>query len=675
MGELRLSGLSTGIDTETLVKQLMVIEGQRRDKYAERKETWDARRETLNTLETKLGALQNAAEGLYDSDQLRAFTTNTSEEDILTAESSGTAYEGSHSVVVNRLANAERWVHTSGLEYAESPVGAGTFIFSYNNEEMVITTTEDTTLEDLVGLINNDANNPGVTANLLSYNDAYHLVLNGNDAGSDYEIKINTSNTEVWQTASALTVGTENAALTDKIQKLDQFSGVLAGDESITISGTMHDGTAVNHTLNVNENTTLDHLIGEINDAFAGTATATLVNGQIRLTSHTSGVSQMTLNLAYNPGSGSTTLDLPAISQFTEGGSVTASLAGFAAADFVETQSAQDSQIKVDGFPPGADEWISRSSNTVDDVISGVTLHLHDAGTVQVSLTRDTESVKDKLQTWVDAYNDVVAFIEANTGYDSTTKIAGLLMSDSTVTSIANSLRKSLVQRTSGFVMDVDSFLMPGQIGLELDRDGLLSLDSTAFDEAIAKDYMGVLALIGADKTGSSDSNVIQFYSASSKNTSGGAYSVQVTVSGGAITSAKIKPEGESAYRDAIFGGNIVTGDRTFNDDGTPLYAENGLTLSVDLSQDGTFNATVRVKQGFTGAMEDVLERFLKPTNGWLTLDQESVDAQVENLEDRIANEEDRLSRVEARLIAKYARLERTLTLLQSQMSGLLSYE
>ncbi len=329
----------------------------------------------------------------------------------------------------------------------------------------------------------------------------------------------------------------------------------------------------------------------------------------------------------------------------------------------------------MDGFPPGADEWISRSSNTVDDVISGVTLHLHDAGTVQVSLTRDTESVKDKLQSWVDAYNDVVAFITANTGYDSTQGIAGLLMSDSTVTSITNNLRTSLVQRTSGFVMDVDSFLMPGQIGLELDRDGLLSLDSTAFDEAIAKDYMGVLSLIGADKTGSSDSNVVQFYSASSKNTKGGTYSVQVTVSGGAITSAKIKPEGESAYRDAIFADNIVTGDRTFDNNGTPLYAENGLTLSVDLSQDGTFNATVRVKQGFTGAMKEVLERFLKPTNGWLTLDQESVESQIENLEDRIATEEDRLSRVEARLVAKYARLERTLTLLQSQMSGLLSYE
>jgi flagellar capping protein FliD len=112
-------------------------------------------------------------------------------------------------------------------------------------------------------------------------------------------------------------------------------------------------------------------------------------------------------------------------------------------------------------------------------------------------------------------------------------------------------------------------------------------------------------------------------------------------------------------------------GDSTFSDSGYPLYAENGLVLSVDLSQDGIFNTTVRVKQGFTGAMEDSLDHFLDATDGWLTLDQKSVDAQIENLEDRITAEEDRLSRVEARLIAKYARLEKTLTLLQNQMAAL----
>jgi len=670
MPDIQLTGISTGIDTSAIVQQLMAVESRRLNSYEADLAEEEEVRNALNTLETNLETLQSAVEALSDASRLRAYETTSSDEDILTAEASDKAFEGNHTVVIDQLANSERWVHSSGMEYPEDYVGAGTFIYSYNNEESVITTTADTTLEDLVGLINNEANNPGVTASLLHYNDAYHLVLSGNDAGSDYQISINSSNTEVWQSQSPFTSGNNDAALDTLLTDLDQFSGTLAGGESITISGTLHDGTAVNETFAITENSKLSHLIGEINDAFVDTATAKLVNGDIVLTDHTSGVSQMSLSLAYN-GSGGTTFDLPTISQSTTGGSTSASLAGFAEADFIETQSAQDSRIKVDGYPAGADEWITRSSNTIDDAISGVTLHLHDTGTIQVGLTRDIESLEEKLGKMVDAYNSVVTFIEKKTGYDEETETAGLLMTNSTVRDIKNNLRMPLIERTDGFLIDIDAFLMPGQIGLELDRNGVLELDTGVFDEAVAENYMGVLALIGANKTGSSDSNAIEFYGASGSYTSGGTYDVQVTVSGGAVTSAQIKSEDESTYRDMTIDGNIITGDGTFTDDGDAVYPENGLQLSVDLSQDGTFTATVRVKQGFAGAMEDVLDRILKASNGALTLNQESTDDRISRLKDDIEAEEDRLTRREARLVAKYAQLESTLTLLQRQMNAL----
>jgi flagellar capping protein FliD len=671
MSVIQLPGLFTGIDTGALIQQLMKLEQATLSRYQQRQSVWNERKDALTMLGTKLDALRSAARDLSDARELRAFSTATSDEDILTAEASHGAFEGNHTIIVNQLANAERWVHTAGREYAEDYVGAGTFIYSYNHQETVITTAADTTLEELVGLINNDADNPGVTANLLYYNGAYHLMLNGSDAGSDYEVSINASNTEVRQSDSSLTVGGENAALAARIVDLDQFTGTLAGDESITISGQQHDGTAVNLVFAVNDHTTLNHLIGEINDAFGGAATATLVNGQIRLTDHTSGASQMQLSLTYNLGSGSTTLDLPTFSQSTQGGSITASLAGFTAADFTETQSAQDAQIKVDGYPPGETEWITRSSNTIDDVVPGVTLHLHDTGTVQVNLTRDIESVKSKLTAMVTAYNAAVTFLQEKTGYNEALKQAGVLMGDSVVSTLSDYLRAPLVQQTRGFVTDRDSFLMPGQIGLELDRDGMLSLDTNAFDEAIANDYLGVLALIGADKTGSSDNNTIRFYGASGNYTAAGTYNVEVTIMGGVITSARIKRGDETAWRNASFQDNMVTGDSAFDDHGDPLYPENGLQLSVDRSQDGTFTATVRVKQGFTGALEDALDRILKAATGTLPLDQAQVEDQIEHLQERIEVEQQRLTRKEASLVAKFARLEKSLALLQNQMQAL----
>jgi flagellar capping protein FliD len=674
MSTIRLPGLLTGIDTNDLIAQLMAVERRTLNVYEERKSTWDERKDALSTLETKLSNLRSSISALSDANELRAFSSTSSDTDKVTAEASYNAFEGNHTVVVNQLATAERWVHNAGIEYVEDYVGAGTFIYSYNHQETTITTTATTTLEDLVGLINNDANNPGVTASLLYYNNSYHLVLNGNDAGTDYAISINASSTEVWQADSALTVDSDNATLSTKITNLDQFTGSLGAGDKITITGKDHSGVDITPVeLTVTNNTKLTHLISEINDAFDGIANARLVNGKIVLTDDLYGASGLEIGLSFTQGTGSSAeLTLPVMAVETEGGSTTANLAGFAEADFTETQSAQDSQIRVDGYPSGA--WISRSSNTIDDVITGVTLHLHDTtdeNGEEITLTRDIQSVKDKLTSMVNAYNLAVVYIQEKTGYNSVSKTAGALMGDYVVSTIRSQIRTPLIAQTSGFVEDIDNILMPGQIGLELDKDGVLSLDTNAFDEAIAKDYMGVLAVIGADKTGSSNSNTIEFYDADSNYTTAGNYNVEATVSGGTITGARIKLSTESTWRDATYSGNVVTGNSTFDDNGDPMYPENGLQLSIDLSQNGIFNATVRVKQGFAGAIEDTLDKMLKATTGSVQIDQEYVDDQIENIQKKIDNEEDRLSVREERLIARFARLEKTLALIQNQMAAL----
>ena len=514
MASIQLGGLFSGIDTQTLISQLMAAEQGTINRYKVRQQTFSARETAINDLQSKLQSLKTATAALSDASKLRAFTAASSDTDILTVEASNSAFEGNHAIVINQLASPERWVHTAGKEYAQDPVGAGTFIYSYNHQETTLTTTAETTLEDLVGLINNDANNPGVTANLLYYNQSYHLMLNGNDAGSDYAISVNANDTEVWKAATSFTTGNANAELTNAIVGLGQFDGTLVGGEYITISGKTHDGTVVNQNVMLYQTTKLSQLIQEINDAFGDTATAELVNGQIQLTDNTSGTSQMELNLTYNPGTGSTTFDLPTLTESVHGGTATASLSGFAAADFTKTQSAQDSEIKVDGYPLGADEWITRSSNTIDDVVNGVTLHLHDTGTVQVDLTRDTASIKTKVNSIVSAYNAVMTMYKEKTGYDLASKTAGVLMGDSVVSDVADDLHLLLIQQASGFATAVNSFIMPGQIGLDLDKDGKLALTADTFDKAIAQDYAGVLAIIGADKTGNSDSNTIKFYGA-----------------------------------------------------------------------------------------------------------------------------------------------------------------
>jgi flagellar capping protein FliD len=674
MSTIQFPGLATGIDTATIIAQLMAIEGRTRTLYQQRVNDWQSKKDALGDLESKLNTLKSAVSALSDADKLRAFNVASSDKDILTAEATNNAFEGNHTIVVNQLATADRWVHSDGLKYAEDYVGAGTFIYSYNGKETSVTTTLTTTLQDLAGLINNDADNPGVTASLLYYNDAYHLVIGGNEAGTDYTVSVNSSTTKVLQTHSSLTVNTDNATLSTLITSLEQFGDApLAAGETIIINGTDHNGTAISTaTLDITNSTKVGNLIDEIEDAFGGNVFATLENGKIVVTDKVSGSNYLALSLAFsNTGRPA----LPAMDTLTVGGTA-GTLPGFLPLNFIQTQTAQDSKIKVDGYPLADGDWISRSSNTIDDVLLGVTLHLHDVTDPtgeDITLTRDVQSVKDKLTKLIEAYNNVVGYIKEKTGYNQQTKTAGVLMGDYTVTNINDRIVTPLIAQTKGFIKDIDSFLIPGQIGLQLKGDGTLSLDSNAFDEAISKDYMGVLAVVGANKTGSSDSNNIRFYGASDAYTTAGTYNVQVTVSGGAIQtgSVKIKLSTESVWRDATFSNNVITGDSSFDENGNPVHPENGLQLSVDLSQNGPFTATVRVKQGFAGALVESIDKMLKTTTGSIDIDQKNIDDTIKQLQDRIDEENDRLTRKQQFLVDKFARLERTLTLLQSQMGSL----
>ena len=246
-------------------------------------------------------------------------------------------------------------------------------------------------------------------------------------------------------------------------------------------------------------------------------------------------------------------------------------------------------------------------------------------------------------------------------------------MGDFVVSTIQYQIRNPLIQQTAGFTEDIDTFLTPVTIGLEIDRDGVLSLDSNVFDEAIAEDFLGVLALIGSDKAGSSDSNDIEFYGAN-KYTTGGEYDVEVDFDGSGDTSeVRIKLSTESTFRTMVYSNGIASGISTLDDDtGYPDYAECGLQLTVPTTgtASSTSTATVRVKQGFTGKIEDAIDNMLKSTSGTLVIGQEYMGDQIEVLQDKIELEESRLEKREDRLILRFARLERTLAMLQSQMAA-----
>jgi flagellar hook-associated protein 2 len=685
MASIQLSGLSTGIDTKAMIQQLMQVEMRRLTMLESTLTKKTEKRTAVNELQSKLSTFKSSLNALSDASKLRSFNATSSNTDKLSVSTSSGAHEGSHSVQIKQLATANRWVH-DGFKYATSYVGAGTFIFSYNNQERILQTTDQTTLQDLVTMINNDPDNPGVTASILNFDDGtgkpYHLVLNGRQSGSDYQISINSSSTEVRTGASLLQANGANATATSKLSALTDFSGqglnFLHVDE-VAISGSLNDGTAVNTAIAINPYTTVADLIGEIEEAFGGTVKVTLDEGQLKITDKTSGASQMTLSLAFNTDSDSAVLGF---NQTTQGGGIAANIASFAPSTFIETQTAQDSLIKVDDYPAGANTWISRSSNTIDDVITGITLNLQgttantDGGfdALNVNLTRDTASLKSKMQAMIDAYNTLAMYFDEKTKYNAETKTSGILSNEFGLTSIRSLVRVPFLSNATGFTGS-DSFVSPKAIGLTIGSDGMLTLDAEKFDEAVVQNYLGVLSLVGAQKSGSSsgaDAAYVKFYN-SSKYTQAGAYDVRAVIDAeGTVTSALIKLASESwsQARQAEVSGNYIIGASGSN----PRNPEYDLQISIDTRQVGrTLEASINVRQGFAGNLYDIVDKMTDSSTGRVTASKKGVETQISNIEKRIENEQIRLEKVQERLVAKYARLEKMLTMIQQQFSGLSS--
>jgi len=794
MGELRLPGLLTGIDTAALIEQLMIVNSRRLAIYKVQKMDYEGKTTAINELRTLVSSLNSAVSALSDAEKLEIFTVSSSDSDILTASASSDANSGSHSIEIDQLATGETWIQDTSIfnyetDYVLTDDSDGVFIYSYNNKERTITAVKnETTLEDFVNLINNDEDNPGVAASLLYQGGKYHLMLSGQETGEDYQISINTSSTELWKPDTShsnhtFTDDSINAGLSTKITELDQFSGTLVGDEKITITGENHSGTDLpNKELSITANTTVGHLIDAINEQFDGVATASLENGQIWLTDRTCGSSGLEISLSW---AGTANLGLPTMAVSTEGGGTPESLSSLSSSSFIETQDAQSSKIKIDGYPSstvnevqtisffsgtpsmgtfkltlngettaainfdapatgvgsiqealealasvsagdvvcadvgaglptesvtvtfqgnlagmditqmtvsedsslnpgvvsvvettkGNDGWLDRNSNSVTDALTGITLNLHDVTEVDtpigITVTRNITTISSRVQTMVSAYNDLITALKEKTEYDAETKKMGILSNDIAVSFIKTQAHDPFIGIVDGFVDTIDSFVQASDIGISIDGAGMMEFDKDDFNDAINEDFMDVIELLGATKSGNSSSTIIQFYNASDKYTTAGTYDIEVDIADSAITDVRIKLSSESTWRDdATWPNNLVTGNSTFDDYGDPLYPENGLQLTVDPNQtDGTYTATVNVKQGMAGALEDLLEEILE-ANGRLDISKDIVEDRITDIEWTIKREEERLEMIETRLIEKFARLEKTLATLQQQMGA-----
>jgi flagellar hook-associated protein 2 len=160
-------------------------------------------------------------------------------------------------------------------------------------------------------------------------------------------------------------------------------------------------------------------------------------------------------------------------------------------ASLTSIQSAADAIIYIDG------QKVTKTSNSLSDVISGVTISLKKADplkTETLSIALDKESAKSKVNDFIKAYNSLAGTMSSLSSYNAQTKQAGQLFGDATLRGVQNQIRQVLANPVQG-VTGVSTL---AEIGIKTNKSGMLELDSTKLDSVIASNFEAVSQLFAS---------------------------------------------------------------------------------------------------------------------------------------------------------------------------------
>jgi len=238
--------------------------------------------------------------------------------------------------------------------------------------------------------------------------------------------------------------------------------------------------------------------------------------------------------------------------------------------NMTQSVSAQDAKIKVNGLS------VSNESNTVTDVVEGVTLGLvaADVGKSKtVTVVNDQSGLKTAIENFVLDFNALRDITTSLSAFDSTTGESAGLQGDPTLRSLISEVRSLISTPVASLSGNYNTLSSIG-VTLSKNNDGKLALDSKKLDLVLKDNFDAVGQLFVATAT-STDAQVS--FKEHTKDTKAGAYAVNITqvATQGKLTSGVTV--GSSS------GGNVTVGS-----------GNDTFTMKVDGITSGTISLTQR---------------------------------------------------------------------------------
>lgn len=226
---------------------------------------------------------------------------------------------------------------------------------------------------------------------------------------------------------------------------------------------------------------------------------------------------------------------------------------------------------------------VTSSSNQADDVIEGVTVNLKNASAANVTLTvtNDKEAVKGKIEAFVNSYNKAYQFLNSQFEVVGTNGRAGTLAGDSTVRAIQSQLGSVVSGAISGLSGNLVTL---GSVGIELQNDGTLSVNSSDLDDVLDSSFDDIAGLfVALGET----TNARVSYVSSSTNTSAGTYQVDISVVPEAATATAPNAIGATLGADEVLTFTMGSGTSVVNLTSDMTLAQVVQAINAQLEADG----------------------------------------------------------------------------------------
>lgn len=298
------------------------------------------------------------------------------------------------------------------------------------------------------------------------------------------------SDTTVLSASASSTLAAGSYSI--NVTQLAKYHTVRSNSDYAATTDTFNTGTlsisvggagAINVVID-GSNNSLAGIRQAINDAAAG-VTASIVNdgstNRLVLTSNTSG-----------------SVGAIAVAVTDDGSGGSHALSGLDTASLVDVQTADDAAFSINGLA------VTRSSNTVSDVIDGLTLNLTKGtlaspGVATVTVARNTTAITSAIEGFVKAYNTVIDHMKSSSAYNSATRTGGPLNAEGTARSIRADLSALAFSNVSGVGGGVESL---SNLGISVQVNGSLAIDSATLKAAVEDSTKDLQSLFGQTTVG-----------------------------------------------------------------------------------------------------------------------------------------------------------------------------